>query len=321
MSHLRFNHVFLLLLLLSAVCAFVVPVEISGRIRGHLDVLFSPVTYPVGRLAGSISGRMSRIPEGVGSSAGSLNVGGLSGEAQAEISRLRAAVAALTVQNAELLRQQKGQQLKGEVGQYSFACKVIGADSSRDSLSLAGTTADGLAVGMPVVYRDYIVGRLTAVGIGGSQVRLITDRGFRVNGAFGRFRGADFVPIATNPPLVEGCGAGLMAIANLTMKQIEKTVQVGDWVVLQDSDDWPLMLNGYLLGCVEKIEEQPKARLFALITVRPTVNLLQLREAMVVTRAGRSSGVLPAGSQPPVSLRAKSPDSTGKRTERRGSRD
>jgi cell shape-determining protein MreC len=318
MSHLRFNHVFLSLLLLSAVCAFVVPLKISSKIRGQLDVLFSPITYPVTKCAQFMTHRLSRTPDPAASPAGSFNPQNTPADAQAEIARLRAAIAALTIQNAEILRQQKAHQLKGDVQQYSFACKVIGADASRDSLSLAGTTADGLAVGMPVVYRDFIVGRLTAAGIGGSQVRLITDRGFRVNGSFGRFKDADFIPIATDPPLLEGRGAGLMTITNLTMKQVDKTVQIGDWVVLQDSEDWPLILNGYQLGRVEKIEEQPKARLFAQVTVRPSTNLLQLRQAMVVTRTATAAAAAPPAAKLPAAPPTKAPGTAAKKPERNG---
>jgi cell shape-determining protein MreC len=318
MSHIRFNHVFLSLLLLSAACAFVVPSEYSSYVRCKFDGLFTPVTYPVRRLAEFLTHRLRRTPDPTVSPTGSYNPPNAPADAQAEIARLRAAIAALTVQNAEILRQQKTHQLKGDVQQYSFACKVIGADASRDSLSLAGTTADGLAVGMPVVYRDFIVGRLTAAGIGGSQVRLITDRAFRINGSFGHFKGAEFIPIATDPPLIEGRGAGLMTITNLTMKQVDKTVQIGDWVVLQDSEDWPLILNGYQLGRVEKIEEQPKARLFAQITVRPSANLLQLRQAMVVTRTATSAAAAPPAARLPAAPPAKAPGTAAKKTERKG---
>jgi cell shape-determining protein MreC len=43
------------------------------------------------------------------------------------------------------------------------------------------------------------------------------------------------------------------------------------------------MMSGYRIGQVERIAEQPRSPLFAEITVRPRINLMHLREVMVVT--------------------------------------
>ena len=283
MSHLRFNHVFLFLLLGSALCAFALPLEYANLVRGWGDGLLWPVALPVRHAAEALTHRM-KDPADTASPGRGFDPKNAHPDARAEIEHLQAALAQATVQFRELQRLQKDRQLKGDVENYSLPCKVIGADAgTRDAISISGASGDGLAAGMPVVYRDCIVGKLAAVGGGGSQVRLITDRGFRVNGAFGRMKGTQFVPVVTETPLVEGRGGGVMTITNLTKKQV-KDVQAGDRVLLQDSEDWPLMLNGYELGRVELIEDHPKQLQFAQITVRPRADLHRLREAMVVAR-------------------------------------
>ena len=97
--------------------------------------------------------------------------------------------------------------------------------------------------------------------------------------------------VATPPPLVEGRGSGRMAVMNLTWEQVEKAgLAAGDLVLLDDNDDWSLsvsgqalLINGQPLGVVEKVAKQSRAPLFAEVSVRPQINLLQLDEVMVVT--------------------------------------
>src|SRR5699024_9034100 len=73
-------------------------------------------------------------------------------------------------------------------------------------------------------------------------------------------------------------------ITNLTRQQvIDGGLIENDVVVLRDPDDWPMVVNGYMIGTVTRIEEQAKAPLFAEITLTPRLNLRQLREVMVVT--------------------------------------
>jgi hypothetical protein len=308
MSHIRFNHVFTTLLLLSAVCAFAVPAEYSNLVRGRIDGVFAPAAWPLRRLAGAVSGRLGEAREKPG--------GCEVGDAQREIARLRDQVASLSVQLGELRELNANRELAGDAQRYSLPCKVIGADQGlRESLTLRATSTDGLSVGMPVLHRDGVVGRIAAVGAGGAQARLITDRGFRVSAAFGRFgQGQDggvFVRLRTPAPLLEGRGNGLMCIGNLTMEQLrEAGVRERDWVVLCD-EDWPLIVNGYLLGHVEKIQEQTKAPWFAEVMVRPRGSLRQLREVMVVI--GRPvTPPAPEAAKPKTDAKAKPPSKGGK---------
>lgn len=284
MSRLRFNHVFLLLIMLSGACAFILPPGASNSIRGKIDGLFAPVSYPLRKVAGAIDRQFQARAETI-----PADVASFSPAAQNEIAKLKASIASLSVQLDQLKKVAADRELMGDAQRYAQPFRVIGGDpGNRQSLSLAGTSGDGLAIGMAAVHRDGIVGKITAVGPGGAKVRLITDWGFKVAGVFGRFESSTdgkvrFVKIDTAAPLVEGRGAGQLVITNLTMEQVKKAgLAVNDVVYLSDPDDWPLVVNGYLIGQITDIQEA-KAPLYAQITLTPHLNLKQLREVMVVT--------------------------------------
>lgn len=297
MSHIRFNHVFALLMLACGAAAFLVPSRYAGRVRGRVDAVLAPVALPVRHLAHAISARLAAAPPGLSDTGADASVA-----ARAEVENLRAAVASLTVQLAEMRRLAGARELAGDAHRYSVPLRVIGAeDGPRHVLLLRAGAEDGIAPGMPAVWRDSLVGRITSAGGGSARLRLVTDRGFRASAAFGTFRaGADgtsveFVAAATPPPLVEGRGDGLLAAANLTCRQLEEAgVKPGHWAVLRDADDWPLLVNGYVLGQVEHIAPQSSAKLFAEVLIRPKVNARQLREVMVVTGTERAAAGAPA---------------------------
>lgn len=299
---LRFNHIFLSLMLGSGFCAFVVPVERSGKVRGWIDGFFAPVAQPVRRVAGAVSGRLQR-PAGTGT-------GGVLGDGRLEIERLRGQVASLTMQIQHLRQLNANRELAGDAEKYSLPFRVIGGNP----LLLQASAEDRLSPNMPVVYRDSLVGRVLSVGAAGAQVRLISDRGFLVNAAFGRFVAGEngavqFAPIALKgQPLVEGAGNGLLSVNNLTLEQVEQAkLQANDWVVLAD-DEWPTIVQGFLIGTIEAIEPHPKAKLFAWITIRPKLHLGQLEEVMVVTgRLVRPAGPVPAKAAGPVPARGAAP--------------
>lgn len=276
MSHFRFNHVFLTLLLLSSLCAFIVPVRFSDYLRQRVSGIFTPVAYPLAMAAQRVVGHADP--------SGPFDPTHASADARAEIERLQTIVASLTAQLEQLQQLHRERDPLGDVQKYSLPVPVIGASTdSRQALTLAAGAGDGLAVGQPVIYGDGIVGKIASVGQGSTQVRLITDSGFRINAAFARYTGSQFARIPTDPPLVEGRGNGLLTITNLPLKQVQDAVQVGDWVVLNDEPDWDRIVQRYRLGRVEKIAPQKKMPLFAEIIVRPRLNLFQLREVLVFT--------------------------------------
>jgi cell shape-determining protein MreC len=59
--------------------------------------------------------------------------------------------------------------------------------AGRGSLLLAASTRDGVREAQPVLSGQGLVGVIDHVGLAGAQVRLITDRDFKVSGRFVRF--------------------------------------------------------------------------------------------------------------------------------------
>ena len=286
MSHRTFNNLFLPLMVLSAITAFFIPVEYTSFCRGRLDGLFSPVAMPLRRLVDATSTRLGFNEQDRQLIFHTTNLV----DADREIDRLKVTIANLTLQVEELRRLNAGRDLGGELRNFSRPFKVLSSDlAGRDSLNVHATTGDGVVVGMPVVCQQGLVGKISGVGTLGAQVRLITDIGSCISGQFGKFQlqgdgKAIFTPIATNEPLVEGRGHGLMVITNIIKKEVDETnLAPGDWVVLNDRDMWPATVNGQRLGQIIRIQNLPKSPLHAEIFLKPLVNFDTLREVMVVT--------------------------------------
>jgi hypothetical protein len=285
MSHRSFNHLFLPLMVLSAISAFFIPIEYTNFCRGGVDVIFAPIASPLRSLVEATSSRL-----GLDRNENQIRAAGNLDDAGKEIDSLKVTVANLTIQVEELRRLNAGRDLGGELRNFSRPFKVLAPDiGGRASLLIQATSSDNIKIGMPVVCQQGLVGKISAVGVGGSQVRLITDVSSRISGQFGKFHlqpdgGVRFIPITTSEPLVEGRGHGVMAITNITMEEIDKTkLAPGDWVVLADRDMWPATVNGQRLGQITRIQKYPKSPLHAEIQLKPLVNLETLREVMVVT--------------------------------------
>jgi hypothetical protein len=282
MSQLRFNHVFISLLALSALCAFVIPMQLADVFRGKIDGILDPVASPVRRIAQAASARLG----GASPTDPESNVGAGSAETQREIERLRTTVTSLTLQLEEMRRVAGDRQQYGNILKYCRPFKALGGDSSwRKSLTLRGDS-HGLLVGMPVVCRQGLVGRISSVGFGSAQTRLITEKGFVVTAAFWRPApeqkyGGILIPVQP-PPLVEGRGDGVLVIANLTAEAVKAAkLAEGDLVVVDDLD-LPRVVLGQTLGKIERIGRLAKEPLLAEIVVRPRANLEQLSEVMAV---------------------------------------
>jgi hypothetical protein len=291
MSYLRFQHVFVGLMGLSAASAFVVPPRYSARFQPQIQSLFAPISRPVWRAAAWASTRLS--PD--------INDPRATRDIREENQRLRAELSRLQTQLDELNRRDLAM---GELGQKRDLCrlaKVLGADAgNRESLAIAGSTFDGLKEEQYVLCPGGLVGQIQRAGAAGAQVRLITDPAFHVRVLFRRF-----VP-GSNPPkyvdlgvpisLAEGVGRGMMVVRALSLSAIglardlrplggqsEPLLNPGDAAVLADPD-CPQSLKGEMVGRVVFITRRPDAQLFAEIRLQPDVNLKKLHEVMVMTK-------------------------------------
>jgi cell shape-determining protein MreC len=293
MSHLKFNYVFAGLMALSVFSAFVAPRRIGDWSRAQIQGIFAPVARPVRMLAGSLYDRIA------GTQAAARDDGAAadgsprpSAEIIAENHRLRLIVANLTARFDELQERDANRRKVGAVLDLCRPFAVSGTDPGpRQSLVLAGTSLEGLRVAMPVLYPGGIAGRISRAGVAGAQVQLVTDHGFRVLGSFARFRNdprgnVEFVNVDFPVALIEGVGNGMMRSQRLSHARVrEAGLRPGDWVILNDNS-WPAAVQGYRLGKIEAINQQPESPLFDEIRITPAGNLLLLREVMVMIADG-----------------------------------
>ena len=282
MFHLRFNQVFVGLLALSFLSAFVLPSRLTNPLRS-IQGLFYPVARPARAIGLALNRRFELPPKDDRSVS----------DVRAENRQLQQLVSELTAQLEDLQRVNADRKLLGDVQRLCTPAKVVGsgAGGQRESLSLRAGTLENVREGMPVLYKHGLAGRIDRAGPAGSQVQLVTDRDF---GAAVQFR--RYVPKPGNkivyetpgqkPPFARGAGRGRITIGNIELKEstraIENPIRVGDIVVLNDPE-WE-SANGQWLGQVEKIEPNPNVQLYAIITVRPIVNLAALDEVMVMNK-------------------------------------
>src|SRR6185437_11833521 len=270
MFNLRFNQVFVGLLCLSFLCAFILPSDVTNRLRG-VQALFSPVSWPARKLGSALRNRLDP-PQSKDNRAES--------DVKRENAELRTTVANQAGQIEEMQRINQEYEGLGEVRSLCTRFHVDGNDPStaRDSLSIPATTFDGVERGMPVIYSVGIVGRIDHVTPGGAQVQLITDPKFGASARFCRFVAGKLRMLQTAQPFVSGAGHGLMQIKNIPLRDTrgndptdpEAGITVGDLVVLDDPA-WPLNLKGRALGEVESIGQQVSAPTTAMIRVRPVL--------------------------------------------------
>lgn len=276
---------------LSALVAFAVPPKYAAKFQPQVQRLFAPVSWPVSAMASAVSNRVAP-PLSDDRRAG--------GDVKAENQRLRAQVASLETQVDELNRRDAELSKLGAARAYCSLFDVIGGDSGpRDSLAIAGSTLQGLKDEQYVLYPGGLVGQVQRAGVGGAQVRLATDPGFRIRIRFARYNSSTdpaFEPLATPAVVAEGMGDGTLAIRGLALSAVgydakghpagkagESLSAVTDYALLFDTD-CPRVLQGQMIGRVVSITARTDARLFADIRIRPNEALSKLREVMVMTR-------------------------------------
>ena len=279
MSQVRFQHVFAVLMGLSVLTAFVLPERLANKTQPQLQALFAPVARPAGLLAASVMNHVAPDP---------VRDRRSTDEIRRENQELKAQFANVSYQLEDLRRRNAERQKLGPIRDLCLPVTVVGQDSgTRESLSLAGSSLEGLREGMPVLYPGGVVGQIERAGVGGAQVRLVTDIGFRIRANFAQFRRRpdnqiEFVQLETPPVLVEGISRGAMIVRSLTVVEASKLSE-GNWVVASEPD-WPPRLKGQPLGKITRIGRRRDAPLYAEIRIEPESNLMKLREVMVMVK-------------------------------------
>jgi cell shape-determining protein MreC len=178
----------------------------------------------------------------------------------------------------------------GEISDRCTRYSVTGGDSGpRDSILLTGLSAGSLQPGMAALTRDCLVGRVERSGVGGAQVKLLTDKASRFTASFGRYETnpagtLEFRRLDLPATFIQGLGNGEMQSSLLELKAVEAAgVREHDWLILDDTA-WPEALRGYRIGRVESVKQSRQNILIAEITIRPAVDAMQLREVMVMDK-------------------------------------
>lgn len=288
--NLRFPEVFGIVLFVAFLCSFALPRQVSGRVENTFQFLFAPVTGPIQWMtAGKADTSRADTP--------------ILSQHSDEVTRLREEKRALT-NYVEILRGQmetlqhrenEAGRIGGELSGKTTTVKVIGVDANgRDILRLAGTSAGIVERDQPVVAATGLVGRVLDVGLGNqSSVRLITDKGFKLLGRFGRYvdvgdGSVQLAMLSPEPTVAVGLGHGAMQIERITMADVQRIgLKHGDLFFLNDarSDEaWPIEVHGTRIGVVGEIKEKLDTPGVADITVTPEAELLKLKEVWIMTR-------------------------------------
>lgn len=283
---MRFNHVFYLLLTVSAASAFLLPQGTTDAARPMVGAVLTPVAQPSRAVASWATGRW--VPAERHDTRPTDQI-------FQENEELRLANVQLTYELAEMRKVLAEREKLGDIQEFCVPVTVLGRDDNRDALTLRSAAIDGNAEKLFALNDRGVVGTLIAGGKAGGQVRLITDPQSRVQAYFGTFRktGNDksnggttqFVRLKLPSKLVEGAGKNRMVCRNLPYADVvQADLKVGDWAVVDDNE-WPRELQGRRLGVVTKITKG--AKLMAEIQIEPESDLLKLNEVMIFNKPRR----------------------------------
>ena len=276
MSHSRFNTLFGAMIMGAVLCALVIPPWVTDRVRKHADLVLTPISKPVRSIAGAFNHRFGerRLPPGETARPTDQQLATENVELKQQVAFLNRQLEDLRLVEAERKR-------LGSLIQYFKAVSVVGGDSTpgRESLSILPASGVEFARDTPVMCPDGVVGRLTDA----RRVRLITDPGFRITAAFGRWTDGVWNTVATPKGACVGMGNGTMRIENLTMKEAE-VLKPGDSVIVGEDTDFPDIIHGRPFAQIDTIRPMPAKPLFAEITVKPRIDLRKLREVLVMRK-------------------------------------
>ena len=284
---LRFNQLFIGLLALAFLGAFVVPQRSSDRVKAQVQNLFLPVAWPVRKIAAAVHDRVAPTTP---RDEGSPDKPRAAAELIAENSELRLIIENMHGQLEQLMAQNAERAALGDLRDFCRAYPVAGADPAptRDAIILGGSTFSGLANDMPVVVTGGgLIGRISRAGAAGAQVLLITDRQAQLTGRFVRVtvtgdKDVQIQELVDEPRLVRGIGKGQM-LCTIEKKVADTAgLKIGDWLELKDTN-WPRLLQGLRIATIISLKPSHYAG-FVDITLAPPTKLTALREVMVMVK-------------------------------------
>ncbi|HTH54069.1 MAG TPA: rod shape-determining protein MreC [Edaphobacter sp.] len=199
-----------------------------------------------------------------------------------EIARLRLEQAELSEDAAQGHRLQTLLNFQRNYVTSTVAAQVIGGSGTDQSrvLYIDKGADDGLKIDQAVMTPDGIVGKIRQTFPHTAQVLLINDPS----------SGAGVILSSTRiRAIVKGSPDGRVVITNLTPDQ---RIKPGEKALTSGGDQ--VYPRGLSVGTIESIVPDPDHQPYTLITVKPTTNLFQLDEVLVITG---TDGDLPPTAQ------------------------
>ncbi len=272
-------------MLLALLAALFLPNRVSDRGRSHVQILFAPVAVPTRWVTGLVHGAVwpSRSTDDASPAAPRA-----AEEVYRENDQLRVELANVARQLEHYKSRAAEREALGQISERCSRYRVMGGDSGpRDALSLLA--GGSLEPGMVALTRDGIIGRVDRAGVGGAQVRLLSDKASKFTGSFGRYEPnsagvAEFRRFDLPATLVQGIGEGRMRSGLLDMKLVEAAgLKENDWLILDDTA-WPEALRWFRVGRVATVRPSGQNMLVAEIIIHPAVDAKQLRDVMVMDK-------------------------------------
>lgn len=192
-------------------------------------------------------------------------------ELKDEIARLRLEQAELAEDAAQGHRLQALLNFQRNYVTSTVAAQVIGGSGTDQSrvLYIDKGAKEGLKIDQAVMTPDGIVGKIRQTFPHTAQVLLINDP----------TSGAGVVLSSTRiRAIVKGNPDGRVVITNLTPDQ---RIKPGEKVLTSGGDQ--VYPRGLSVGTIESIVPDPEHQPYTLITVKPSTNLFQLEEVLVIT--------------------------------------
>lgn len=207
-------------------------------------------------------------------------------ELKDEIARLRLEQAELAEDALQGHRLQALLNFQRNYVTSTLAAQVIGTSGTDQSrvLYLDKGATDGLKVDQAVMTPDGVVGKIRETFPHTAQVLLLNDS----------TSGAGVLLASTRiRAILRGSQSGRIVITNLTP---DERIKPGEKVLTSGGDQ--VYPRGLSVGTVESIVPDPDHQPYTLITVKPSTNLFQLEEVLVITG---TQGNLPALAQKDLS--------------------
>jgi len=193
---------------------------------------------------------------------------------ESELRRLRIQEGGIAEDARQGQRLQQLLAFKEKYVYHTLPAQIIGTSGVEQSriLSIDKGAKDGVAVDMPVITQDGVVGRIREVFPHTSQVLEITDptSGAGVILATTRIRG-----------ILRGNALGQPQVMSVMP---DERIKAGEPVVTSGGDQ--IFPRGLAVGYVDRVIVDPERDPLVDVVIRPAANLSQLEEVLVITNMG-----------------------------------